>query len=404
MSIDVAGLTRRTDDRLLLGAGMRERAAAQLRTFRLPIAIFVGLWFVLTVVVWQSYQHFERGDTAFRPRISADEVLGGWMWGDAVWYVSIADDGYFYIPDEQSPVAFFPSYPLTVRAATSVIEPTALAALVVTTLSGFAAALLFWQWCGRHLSGRARLAAFLALLCFPYAWYLYGTGYADALFLLATLAAFTLMERRQPLLAGLCGAVATAARPVGVSVVAALVVMAWLQHREQAPPRRIGAGIVAPIVAVGGLGAWCTYLWVRFGDPMAFAAVEGARGWDQPPGMRTWLKERFFWQIQHGNPSFTLRLLPHAILTIGALFLIPAVFRRFGAAYGFYTLAVVGIAATGTGTFMGCARYLLVAFPLFGVVGPWLAQRLWVGRVALVASAGSLVVLTSYFARGYYLS
>src|SRR5688572_33391170 len=38
-------------------------------------------------------------------------ITRAWAHWDSSWYASIADEGYWYVPGRQSPVAFFPAYP-----------------------------------------------------------------------------------------------------------------------------------------------------------------------------------------------------------------------------------------------------------------------------------------------------
>lgn len=88
-----------------------------------------------------------------------------------------------------------------------------------------------------RLPHRAAVLAVVVLLVYPYAFYLYGPMYADSLFLLSAVGAFALLERRWYLAAGLVGALATAGRPVGVAVVAGLVVRTLeLLAQDRNPP------------------------------------------------------------------------------------------------------------------------------------------------------------------------
>ena len=231
-----------------------------------------------------------------------------------------------------------------------------------------------------------------------------------ALFVAALVGAFLLLESDRPLLAGLAGAVATAARPVGVVLVIGLAVRA-LERRDALRPARNGlvdwrrarwadAGV---LVSLLGLGAWCLYLWARCDDPFAFASAQAA--WNQGAGPETWLKLQFFRDITDlRSPGAWLLFMAHPVLTVGAACLLPRVFRRFGAGYGVYTALLIGLSALSTKNFFGMARYLLAAFPLFAVVGELLAERPALRRVALPVGGAGLGVLTAIFGTGYYLS
>jgi hypothetical protein len=54
--------------------------------------------------------------------------------------------------------------------------------------------------------------------------------------------------------------------------------------------------------------------------------------------------------------------------------------------------------------FHGLGRHAPAAFPAFAVAGAWLTERPALRRPALVLSGTLLLVLTSLYARGYYLT
>lgn len=371
--------------------------------YRVPVTMFAGIAIALAVVVWTFGSMQPTGEAKFRARAPADAALGGWLWFDGTWYVDIAQHGYFYTPGEQSSVAFFPAYPVTVRAASALFVDEAFSAIFVTAVCGLLVALLFWRWSRDRLPPDARRIALALLLVYPYAWFLYGAGYADALFLAATLGAFVLVERDRPISAGLLGAVATAARPVGAAVIIGLAVVVVTRRRAQRQPLRAQDGGV--LLSAAGVLAWCSYLAVRFGNPFAFASVQAAPGWDQAPGPRTWLKLELFNRLLHDDPAYSMRLAAQAALALLFLALVPLVVRRFGWGYGAYAAVVIGIPFVGSGDFQGMGRYLLASFPTFAAVGLVLAERpRWIARAVIGTSFVLLLGLTSLFARGYYLT
>ncbi len=383
------------------------------------MGLFLAVSAVLVVAVWQAGVHLPRisGSGPPNPAIPAGEWLEGWVRFDAGWYLAIADDGYFFDPGSQSSIAFFPAYPLLLDAVATVIGDPFLAGMLVTWASGLGVAVLFWRWCRARMTPSAARTSLVLLLVFPYAWFLHLSIYADALFIVAVLGSFTLLEHDHPWLAGLVGAVATASRPVGIAVIVGLVVRALERRGALRIPDnvrfRLPTGInlrkLRPsdggvLVAAGGLGSYCAFLAVRFGDPLAFAAVQGAPGWEQAAGPRTWFKIAFLGQLVRGDPFVSARLAAQAVLTLVALLLVPYVIRRFGWGYAAFSLAVVALPAISTKDFQGMGRYLLAAFPLFAVAGDLLEDRPRL-RVAVVAlSALGLVVLASLSALGYYLT
>jgi hypothetical protein len=354
--------------------------------------------------------------------------LDGWVRYDAGWYYDIAAHGYYYRTDAQSPVAFFPAYPLGMRGLGDVLGNVYLAGVVLTAICGLVFALMFLRWCSDRLPRSVAVAAFALLLLYPYSLYLYGAVYADALFVATALGAFVLLERGHPWLAGAVGALATASRPTGVAVLIGLSVRAV----ELAAQRRAAAtSAAAPeaagshasravraaraalsavrwrdagvLVAAAGLLSYCGYLWVRFGNPLAFLAAESH--WDQGSGPRTWFKIDFLGTMVLGRTPDKLRLLFPALACLAVILLLRRVQRRFGWGYAVYTAVAVAIPVISTKDFMGSGRYLLAAFPAFAAAADLLTERPpWVLRLVLVTFAAGLAFAMLLFTRDYEVS
>jgi hypothetical protein len=196
--------------------------------------------------------------------------------------------------------------------------------------------------------------------------------------------------------------------PLGVRVAGSVIGAVRRVGREAATrfsPRSITVNDAPVLLAFGGFAGWCAYLWVRFGDPLLWEHIQSVPGWDQGSGPHTWFKVFLINQmVSDASSPFTWSKAAQGLVAVGMLLLIPRVARRFGWGYALFSLGVVLLPIVGTKDFMGTGRYLLVAFPIFAVVGEWLAQR---GRLRLGVLAGSallLVFLTSLFARGHYLA
>lgn len=337
---------------------------------------------------------------------------------DSGWYYAIADTGYFYNgPGQQSAVAFFPAYPLSMRALGVVAGDALVGGVLMTLGCGAGAAVLFYRWCAGVVGERtARLALGLVLL-YPFAFYLFGVVYSDALFLLVALGAFSLLERDRPLLAGLVGAIGTASRPVGVALVIGLVLRA-LERRGVISwkPRRLDwsrlrARDASVLASVGGVVLFSLYLWHRFGEPFAFLKVGDSVGWYRTIDLRTVAKVEFVYRWRdYGLNVVTFWLTVQGLCTVGALAAVPAIVRRFGLGYGAYSLVAVGLAVASSPDFVGMGRYVLVAFPVFALVAERLASasahqgRRWLPGAVLAVSGTMLVWMASLFARWVFLA
>lgn len=386
---------------------------AWVRSWWAPLVIFAGIGACVWIAVWWGNVHLPH-DSFFprRPGIAGGTVFEGWQRWDAEWYRTIIRDGYVYYPRVQSSVAFWPSYPVVVKAFTWMFPSVYITGSMVTLACGAIVAVVFNRWARVFVAPSIALMA-VALLCvYPYSYYLYGAIYADALFVAATIGAFLLVERDRMFWAGVVGIIASAGRPAGM-VVALVLVLRVLERRniadgpvsflERFDPRRARRSDLPVLLSFAGVGAWCAYLWVRFGDPFLFITIE--QEWSQGAGPSTWLKFQLINDLQHHAtwPS-TIGNCVQAVLVTGCLLLVPLVKRRFGWAYALYVLGIVALPLIGTKDFMGGGRYLLGAFPCFVVAAELLVRRRRVGWAVLGTSFVALLVLAALFGRGSYIS
>lgn len=343
--------------------------------------------------------------------------VDGWFQFDSAWYAAIVRNGYFYVPGQQSSIAFFPVFPLVVRPLAALTGSVQLAGQGVALLSGLVAVLLFGRWVWERMPVRSATLSVAVVLAYPYTLFLHGPMYADGLYLALAIAAFSMLDRRWYLAAGLVGALATATRPFGVAVAIGLVVRALeliAQDRGERPVTwrslvRAVRGVrwrhAGVLVAFGGLAAWMAYLWATFGTPLAFVETESAPGWDQGVGPHTWFKFAYFGRFADGQWRMVLDLTPQALACLAVLLLLPRVLRRFGWGYLAYTMVVIAIPIVGTKDFMGAGRYALAAFPAMAAGGDWLAERpRWFTALVLAAMVVAMVVFSYYFTSGVEVS
>ncbi|HEY4994650.1 MAG TPA: hypothetical protein VII33_21465, partial [Nakamurella sp.] len=219
------------------------------------LGAFLGMAAILTVVAALSNHASDE--------VPADPALplwlNSWFQGDSAWYKGIASIGYSYVPGQQSAIAFFPAYPMSVRVVGVLLGGNdQIAGSLIGVLSGAASAVLFTLWVWRRLPRAGAATAIAVLLVYPYAFFLYGSMYSDSLFLLTAIGSLMLLERRHYWLAGLVGAVATAGRPVGVAVAIALLVRMLEMRAEvmiaDAVPAGVRDGGSAGAAAAGAAG------------------------------------------------------------------------------------------------------------------------------------------------------
>lgn len=390
-----------------------------------PYLVWCAITFVLLVLQHLSNRVLRDPNYRGWPYQGLRFYVDGWTQFDGHEYIKIAEGGYWYVPGVRSPIVWFPVYPMALRAMNRVVEDPILAGMVVASIGGLFAVGLYWRWLRQQgMHDTVRTVAFLFLLTYPYAWYLYGVVHSDAVFLALAVGAFLMIEQRRLLLAGVIGAFATAARPTGMALLAALVVLSLerggvLEVPERVPDNRIGRWIrqfdipvrvrreafrpalLLPLLSLVGIGLWMLYLGVRFGDPMAFRTNQTV----YHPGNLPWLKLAFFVRIRDFSdaPSYTLTIIGQAIAAAVVLLSTPFVGRRFGWGYAVFVAVLVAIPTLSTEDFMGTGRYLIAAFPTAALLGEWLAGKTF--RWWWIAASGTTMTLLSMgFARSWYLT
>ena len=326
-----------------------------------------------------------------------------WIRWDAGWYQGIAEHGYSFSSTVQSSAAYFPLYPLAIHALVWAGANPFIAGIVLTIAFGLATFCLFWLWAKELTDPATATEATQLFLLWPFAFYLYGAVYSDALFIALALGAFLFIERGKLLPAVLLGALATATRPVGPALVLGLLV------RQLELRRRAGTQVTvkdfAPLLCAAGMASYMFFLYVKFGDPLAFMKAQGA--WRQEPGWSSLFKIPFLQRVFHKG-SYGDLILPafHLILAVGFLALAVPTRKLLGLGYAIYVVAVIGLPLLVSRDFIGLGRYCMAAFPCFVTLALRLQDqhRAQARKVWIVASALLLAVMVSEFAIGHYVS
>ncbi len=351
-------------------------------------------------------------------RITADVPFGTmnlWSHWDGEHYVALAADGYLQPPSNASP-AFFPLYPLLIRGFAGLFGgPLSQPALSVwaplVSLLALPFALYFVYriaedgW-GEH----AARVAVLTLALFPTSFF-FNAAYTESLFLaLSAGSLWALRVRKDLLLACLLAGLATATRNVGVFL---LVPLAYEYLKNAGEYRWRGAYLA---LAPSGLALYAAYLWWRFGDPLLFYTQQSrwgreatgpldtligalTRGGEGIAGLfsaRLWANPslgRIADALMAANNAYNLIFLGLALaLLVAGLKVLPPDLS----AYSLLLILPPTLFGTSQGPLMGLPRYVLVAFPLFIVLGALLRDRRPL-TVWLAASAAFSLVLCALF-------
>lgn len=329
---------------------------------------------------------------------SPGDLIGIWARWDSYWFISIAEHGYRG-GDE---AAFFPLYPGAVAAVGRLLASQYVLAGVVVSLAAFLGSLvLLYRLAEPRLGPEGARRAVLYLAVFPMTLFLQAV-YSEALYLLLSLAAFLLAERRRFVGAGLAAGLALLTRAAGAALLPALALLAW-----RAPNR--GRSLAALTIAPALFAVYPLLLWRQTGDALGFLHAQEAWNrqlsrtgpfgelWD---GLRaSWTGVRVLATALSSEANESLR--PHATNVEYAAFLALFVglavvaWRRFGAPYGVFavcSLALPLLLPASGKPLLSLPRFGLAIFPLFLALAALGSRPRW--HRSIVALSVALLALT----------
>ncbi len=317
-------------------------------------------------------------------------ALDVWARWDSANYLRIAREGYVYAPNQQgSNIAFFPLYPLLIDLVTRVVGSPLVAGLLISNVALALALCCLYQLAADRFDRGVARRAVLLLSCFPFSFFL-GAVYTEGLFLLLSVAAFWLAERRRWWLAGLAGALCSATRLVGVTLAPALGLL-YLEQRQYRW-REIRPNVLAVGLVPLGLAAFMAYQYRAFGDPLSF--LKSAWGlynlFEEGPGRLD--------PTRFGPGNYDLVLALNLAAAVFWLLLVAPIARRLGLAYAAFVLLAELIPLSHQVQSLG--RFTSVLFPGFLVIACYVRGRLSI-NLLLAASSLLLALLTMLFAGGY---
>ena len=244
----------------------REGLAASWGTFvasRLAIVV-VGLLSVAAVAPLEAVSVPGWPAPPFPPTPGWHAIATAWERFDALWFLRIADAGY---RAADGSAAFFPGFPLAVRAVAWVLGGRPLAAGLLVANLAFLAALVALHALTAAERGGGTARATVAILCWFPTSVFFLMPYSESLFLAAVAVAFLSWRRERWWLACAAALVAALTRNVGV-----LLVPAFLAEAAAASRRGGIRSALRPLAIAGSAGVgFVSYLlwWRARGDLLA---------------------------------------------------------------------------------------------------------------------------------------
>ena len=320
--------------------------------------------------------------------------LAGWDSWDVTLFRKVAEFGYDGYPaqyPDKDIAAFFPGFPLVLKAFHLVIPSWTAAGLVVSLVAGAIAVGYLSRLA--ELEGVDGSLAVLLLVLSPYAVFL-AVGYSESLFLACAIPGWYAARRARWEAASLLVAAACLVRVSGLFLAVGLVVLWATTSRE----RRALPWLLAPFLALFAFAAYLRHLsgdWLRWqhaqaegwGRHFTWPVKALQSTWDaaHQPGMSSEFRWSYYAQI--------------ACVAVGLVVVAVSLARR---EWGEATYVGLSVAALATSTvYLSVERATLLWFPLWVLLARAAATRPWLkwGYVVLATPLMVSGVLTFHDGR-----
>lgn len=381
-------------------------------------AIRVGFWVAAIVAfLWTPLHRNIAHFPADGPHLSL--IFNTFAQWDSGWFIRIANHGY----DVKQSSAFFPFYPLVVRGVAELVRSTVVAGVLVSLASAGIAAIAIFRIARRLVGEAVASDSVLFLALFPVG-FVFTAVYSDGLFLALASWSFLAALRRHTIPASFLGGLAVATRPTGLALLPALLVLLWPKEwtvRSTLQP-------LALVLLPAALGAYALYLHFHFHDAGAFYHSQSV----------FWLREtprlgplQGAWDALHTAEQGAAELVRHLpadagypngfekaqqrstwnvlqlLLLVSAASLTWVAWKRLGAAFGLYSIAVIAIILStppAVVPLVSLPRLLIADFPLFIALAAVAATRprLRLGIIIGFAAIGGIAAVA--FSRGVWIA
>ncbi len=305
-------------------------------------------------------------DRGFGKQFSWSKYTGLDLWGvwDSYWYMDIAQNGYSTVgsiasnPD-QTNFPFFPLYPMLMQLIGKLTGGEYfLAGLFISNACLLISAFVLYKLVEKDANPKTARRTIKYLFLFPIS-FIFSGVFTESLYLCLSLLCFYFAKRRNWWLVGVCGALLSATRTLGV-LIALPMLFEYLRSIDFRLNQVRFNSLFLLLVPLGLLG-FCWYSYQTTGDFFYFKTNQAA-----------WQRElanpiAVLWQAgRSGIETSDPKMLLEIGFSILALVLLNAGYRKIGFAYwlmGMYSLVIPLSAGVDS-----MARFTLPIFPIFIVL------------------------------------
>ena len=188
-------------------------------------------------------------------------------------YVAIADRGYTFDGDRARDIAFFPAVPGVAHWVGRLSGVSTCVSLIAVANVSLAGGLLGLRWLARSAGQRAATLAVVAAAFWPPGLFARMGETEGPFLLLAVLALVGIRRRWSPWTVAASVGLATGTRSVGVALVPPLLLYAW-ERRPASRRQAVTTSLALLPLALWGVLAFAAYQWLAGGSPLWFVRIQ----------------------------------------------------------------------------------------------------------------------------------
>lgn len=250
---------------------------------------------------------------------------------DGPHYISLIENGYVSVGEEQLYIVFFPLYPMLCRAfAWTGLSALARALIVSNLFCCISAYLMYALVLETGCEKRARLAAFL-LMFNPVSFFM-SMPYTESIFIAFTMLTVLLARRRKFALSVIAGALAATSRMAGVAVAAPVFWEMLCARREKegrlnAKSILLCAAQTLPMLL--GVAAYLLLNYKVFGDPLKFMEFQSNHWGNRLTLLSETVRYVLINAVQYPNIYYRIGTwIPQILAIVATIVLAAATYRR----------------------------------------------------------------------------
>jgi hypothetical protein len=368
-------------------------------------AVFWGMQFLLALgIVYLSTRHVGLG-----PHLAASPLIDNWFQGfgvwDGGWYLSIAKNGYTSFES----TAFFPFYPLMISGIHTITSLSLLAsAFWLSNIALLLGVIFLYKIILIAYDNKTAMVSVCLLATFPASLF-YHVAYTESVTLLTTVLFFYFLQRDWWYSAMFSGFIATGVHDLGV--VLAFPALLYLWNNKSVYSKRLVFIRVISISIIGfSLLGYMTFLYFRFGNPIAFVFAQGY--WDRKaviPVLNILVSIGLLF-LKPYDWDFVVMCLVNGITTLafailGGMLIYDRKNKLLALDMKLFfliTLLLSIVSGTGYGT-QSYARFMCVIFPGFIVMANVIKNKFVLIGILAVSLLVKLMLL-GMFSNGYWVT